>query len=117
MGNTVVATRLRQAGVQVEVHSDHFPDTEKDEAWLSVVGKRRWVVISKDDAVRRRELERRALVKARVRAFFVTSAEFSGVQNAEIILKALSRIERMVKATKGPIIVLVHANGRLAKIL
>lgn len=117
MGKNVVAEKLRAAGLKVEVHADHFDDTEKDEVWLAWVGKRRWIVISKDDAIRRREIERRELVKARVRAVFLASCDTSGLQNATIILKALSRIEKTVVPAKGPMIVLVHANGRLVRSL
>jgi hypothetical protein len=115
MGKTIVADKLRAAGLLVEVHADHFVDGEKDEVWLAAVGKKRWIVVSKDDAIRRREIERQALVKARVRALFLASCDTTGVQNAEIILRALSRIERMVVPAKGSMIMLVHADGRLLK--
>jgi PIN like domain len=113
MGRNVVAAKLRAPGMKVEVHADHFADDEKDEVWLAAVGKRGWVVISKDDAIRRRETERRALIKARVRAFFLASAEVSGPRNAEILLKARSRIEKLIRSKAGPMIVLVRSDGSL----
>lgn len=115
MGKNVVADKLRAAGHTVEVHADHFRDDENDTTWLSVVGGRRWIVISKDDAIRRRETERRALVKAKVRAMFLTSCDTTGPENAEIILRAMSRVEKHVVPLRGPAIFLVHASGRLER--
>lgn len=40
-----------------------------DETWLADAGSRGWVVLMKDDAIRRRPAERDALADAGVRAF------------------------------------------------
>lgn len=54
LGQKVIAGRLRQCGVQVEIHDDHFPQNDPDEDWISEVGKRGWVVLTKDDRIRYR---------------------------------------------------------------
>jgi PIN like domain len=115
MGKNVVAQKLRAAGYNVEIHAKYFREDERDEVWLDKVGRRRWIVISKDDAIRRREIERRALMKAKVRALFLTSCNTSGPENAEIILRAMSRIEKFVTPLRRPAIFLVHANGSLVR--
>jgi len=50
LGRKYVAGALRTAGAKVEVHDDHFPQTTPDVEWLAEVGRRGWVVLSKDDA-------------------------------------------------------------------
>lgn len=72
LGRRYVAQALRDAGAKVEIHDDHFPQTTSDVDWLTEVGKRGWVVLSKDERIRRNRIERGALVAARVRAFFLT---------------------------------------------
>jgi len=44
--------------MHVAIHDDHFPPDAPDTAWLQVVGERRWVVLTKDERIRRRPLER-----------------------------------------------------------
>jgi hypothetical protein len=50
--------------MHVEVHDDHFAPDAPDAVWLRVVGERGWVVLTKDERIRRRPLEREALLTA-----------------------------------------------------
>jgi uncharacterized protein with PIN domain len=45
---------LREAGWNVELHDDHFKDDTPDEKWLEEVGKKGWVVLTKDKAIRKK---------------------------------------------------------------
>lgn len=60
LGRKYVAEALRTAGATVEVHDDHFPQTTPDVEWLAEVGRRGWVVLSKDERIRRNRIERGA---------------------------------------------------------
>lgn len=44
--------RLREAGLQVERHADHFQPATPDEVWLPEVGRRGWVVLTHDERIR-----------------------------------------------------------------
>jgi mRNA degradation ribonuclease J1/J2 len=55
---------LSARGVVVEVHWDHFAHDIPDAEWLSVVGEKRWVVLTHDKRIRYRPIERDALVAA-----------------------------------------------------
>ena len=68
LGRKIVAQALREIGETVEVHDDHFAPDAKDEDWLVKVGKRGWIVLTKDDRIRYRVTERTALTSSRVRA-------------------------------------------------
>ena len=48
VGKKTVATPLREAGLKVEVHDDHFPQDAPDQEWLTEAGHRRWCVITRD---------------------------------------------------------------------
>ena len=82
LGKRKVADALRQAGMQVEIHDDHFPPDAKDEDWLREVGRRGWVVLTKDKMIRHRASELLALRKACVSAFVLTSGNLSGGEMA-----------------------------------
>jgi hypothetical protein len=72
LGKKIVAQALRQIGAAVEIHDEHFAPDAKDEDWLVEVGRRGWIVLTKDDRIRYRITERAAIVSARVRAFVLT---------------------------------------------
>jgi hypothetical protein len=72
LGDRFVAEALRTHGLTVRAHKDHFPPDAKDEDWLREVGRRRWVVLTKDKMLRYRQTETTALLEAKVRAFVLT---------------------------------------------
>lgn len=45
---------LRDAGLDVEIHDDHFVPDAKDEEWLSAVGRKQWIVVTRDERIRYR---------------------------------------------------------------
>ena len=111
LGKKEIALALRQVGEHVEVHDDHFPPDAKDADWLSIVGKRDWVVFTKDDRIRYRTLERKALMRGGVRAFIITAKGLSGQDMAQIFIKALPRIKRFIAKHAPPFIAKITRNG------
>lgn len=97
LGRKQVAQALREAGATVEVHDDHFPQATPDVDWLAEVGRRGWVVLSKDERIRRNRIERTALEAARVRAFFLTQQDITGQEMAELFSSALPGMTRRVR--------------------
>lgn len=114
LGRHFVVDALRQAGTHVEVHHDHFDAGVPDAEWLPIVGARRWVVLTKDRNIRRRELEIHALVNARVRAFVLTATELTGREQAEAFVRALAKMNRMASASRGPLIGRVSESGGIS---
>jgi len=104
---------MRHAGAQVEVHADHFAENALDETWLSAVGERGWVVITKDKAIRHRGTELGALKAARVPAFVLTAKGLTGPQNGAVLAKALAKMIRFVTGNRPPFIAGVSASGRI----
>lgn len=80
LGGKVLAHALRALGERVEVHDDHFPKDATDEIWLADVGAKGWVILSKDDRIRRNPVERQALLTAGVAAFFLGRSDLRGDQ-------------------------------------
>lgn len=53
-----IARPLIEAGATVHLHDDYFEQNVEDQEWLAEVGKRGWLVLTKDQWIRRRPLER-----------------------------------------------------------
>lgn len=99
--------RLRDAGLVVERHGDHFlPDTP-DTEWLPKVGRRGWVVITHDERIRYKANELAAVVQHRVAMLLVVGrAPFPEL--AGYFVQTLPRIQAFVDEHKSPYIAKVH---------
>jgi hypothetical protein len=118
LGRRVVPGALRADGVTVhtmaDVYGEQMGQRLTDETWLLDVGQRGWVVLMKDDAIRRRPAEREALIAGGVRAFCLTNAQLRGEQQAR---RLVSNLERIVAEARrpGPYIYGVH-EGRIERL-
>jgi len=95
---------MRQAGIRVEVHQDHFPAGDKDQEWLLAVGKRKWIVLTKDQKIRYRAPELAAVQSSGVRLFTLTAKDVQGEEMAAIFLRAMPAIRRLITKQKAPFI-------------
>lgn len=102
---------LRHAGEKVEVHDNHFAPNAKDADWLSVIGKRGWIVLTKDERIRYRMIEQQAMMRASVAAFILTAGGVSGAEMANIFISALPKIRRFVTKYDRPFIASVTRSG------
>jgi hypothetical protein len=89
LGGRYIAEALRAAGAKVEIHDDHFPRATPDVDWLKEIGRRGWVVLSKDERIRRNRTERAALEQTNVRAFFLTQQSMTGPEMAALFASVL----------------------------
>jgi hypothetical protein len=117
LGKHIVADALRQAGAAVELHDNHFRQDARDEEWLREVGRRGWIVLTRDDRIRYRFHERTALFQARVRAFVLVRRSLSGPAMAEAFVKALPAMQRFVARYQAPFIARVTQTGNVSLLL
>ena len=117
LGNKIIATALRQAGVIVEIHDDHFSIDAKDEDWLPFVGKRGWIVLTKDRRIRYRTLEKLAVIKAKVAVFTLTAGDLQGAEMAHIFIKAIPVIRRFIAKNKPPFIARIARDGSISLVV
>jgi len=116
LGRYTVPNALRAAGGRVEVHDDHFKQDTPDTEWLAVVGERDWVVISKDENIRRNPLERAAYEAAKVRGFFVTATGASGAEIGELLVRCLHGMVRRSAGRPGPFLFMISRGGVFKKL-
>jgi PIN domain-containing protein len=114
LGKKIVAQALREAGEKVEIHDDHFRPDAKDEVWLTEVGSRGWIVLTKDDRIRYRITERTALLSAKVTAFVLTSAQLQGREMADAFVKAILPIKRLIDKQRAPFLARVSRTGKVS---
>lgn len=106
-----IAGALRHAGCNVEIHDQHFPKDAKDTEWLSEVGRRGWVVLTKDHHIRTRQNELIALLAADVAAFVLTAGDLAGQDMADAFVRALPKMNRMLIGQPRPFIARVSPGG------
>ncbi len=116
LGRKYVAEALRTVGATVEVHDDHFPQSTPDVDWLAEVGRRGWVVLSKDERIRRNRIEREALEAAHVRAFFLTQQDITGQEMAVLFRNALPGMINRAVSEPAPFIFTISRSGKFSRV-
>ncbi|WP_051482568.1 hypothetical protein [Synechocystis sp. PCC 7509] len=56
LGKKFIVERLKSAGISIEIHDDHFAPDAQDVDWIPEVGKKGWVVLTKDARIGRNSL-------------------------------------------------------------
>lgn len=105
---------LRAVGLTVHSMADVYGEQPgqllADEVWLRDAGQNDWIVLTKDDAIRRRPAERDALTEAAVRVFCLTNRHLRGVEQTERFVSNRHRILRQARKP-GPYIYGVYEQG------
>jgi hypothetical protein len=107
LGRKHLAQALGELGFTVHtmasVYGEEVAQELEDERWLADVGQRDWIVLMKDDAIRRRPAERDALSEAKVRAFCLTNAQLRAAEQSARFVGNIARIQRQAEKP-GPYI-------------
>src|SRR5664279_2472263 len=113
LGKSIVEG-LRAEGLTVHSMADVYGEEKAqrlaDEVWLRDAGEQDWIVLTKDDAIRRRPAERDALTDAAVRVFCLTTAQLRGAEQTERFVRNRHRIVRQARKP-GPYIYGVYETG------
>lgn len=109
-----IAVGLRAEGLLVHTMSDVYGEDAAqlldDEVWLRDAGRNNWVVLTKDDAIRRRPAERDALIDAAARVFCLTNRNLRGAEQTMRFVANRHRILRQARKP-GPYIYGVYEKG------
>jgi hypothetical protein len=113
LGKSIVVG-LRAVGLQVRsmagVYGEEAAQLLADEIWLRDAGENDWIVLTKDDAIRRRPAERDSLTEAAVRVFCLTNRNMRAAAQTERFITNRHRILRQARKP-GPYIYGVYAAG------
>ncbi len=95
----------------METHDGNFAPDAPDSQWIEEVGRRGWIVLSKDEKIRYRLPERRAIAQAAVRAFLLVPKGLTGPENGRILAYAVRRMTNFASGNKPPFIAKVFRNA------
>lgn len=112
-----VAIALRTAGYKVEHHDDWFVADAADEVWLRDVGRKGWIVLTLDDRIRYRPLEKLAVQQNLVK--MLVPAASGNLQSQEVIallIRWLPKALRQLAQTEPPIILRIRRDGSLHQV-
>lgn len=98
-------------------HKERFRHDVSDVEWLTSAGREGWVVLTRDKNIRLREIERNALVSAKVAAFVFTGGNASGIETTEAIVAALPRMNKFLAQNRPPFICRITASGQVELLL
>jgi predicted nuclease of predicted toxin-antitoxin system len=113
LGNKLIVETLRAAGVSVEIHDDHFGKNTQDVDWIPEVGRKGWIILTKDARIGKNQIERLAVADARVRMFVLVSQNLSGVDMANIFVTAIPTMEKFISQNFAPFIAKVERDGKV----
>jgi PIN like domain len=111
-----LAVRLAVASVRDDVLYAGGPDAPAEDAdddvWLPIAGAADWVVIHRDKKLRKRAVERRALLNSGVRTFCLTSAgSYTRWETLRLLAHRWPDIDRIAGERNGPYIEAVTWQG------
>lgn len=101
LASSSIVDKLSGAGLQVRTVPEEFGRGCKDSDWLPRAGERGYVVLTRDQAIRRTPMEAAIVREARVLYFALTSGNLTATQMAAAILTAVPQIEGLVRSRRG----------------
>lgn len=113
LGSKSIVKILQSTGINIEIHDTHFDKGAQDVDWLPEVGKRGWVVLTKDANIGKHTLERIAVTRAQIKMFVLASQSLSGTDMAAIFLKAIVAMQEFVREHPAPFIAKIYRDGKI----
>jgi hypothetical protein len=113
-----VAGALKQVRSDVKWLEDEFPHNVTDIDWLTDVGTRGWLVLTRDKKIRTRPGERQALITGQVGAFCFTQSDSpSRWDYLKLVCLKLDEMEQIFATTIRPFLYGVDRYGGLKRII
>lgn len=111
LGTKSIVEALREINVAVEIHDDHFKQNSLDVDWLPEIGKRGWIILTKDANIGKSQIERMAVASANIRMFVLASQNLSGLDMADIFVRSIPEMKRFINLNPAPFIAKVYSNA------
>lgn len=102
---------LREFGEDTCHLLDQFNAGTFDEIWLKAIGEKRWFLITCDKRIRRRPLEKEALKKHKVGAFFLLGKQMNRWDYIKQVVRAWEKIKEISQREKTPFAYQINRHG------
>lgn len=104
---------LHQAGIPFIAHHERFAPACPDTDWMKVAGQNRWIVITRDQAIRRKPNELKAFRDAGLVMFALASGNASAEDTARLVVELYPKLLRKARASKPPAMFSVTLSGAI----
>jgi PIN like domain len=108
LGAEVFPRILREAGLTVHRHVDHFRPDAPDEEWLPEAARRGWIVLSSDKAILHNPLERDAVMRSGAPLFVLIGGDAPAAALARNFVNTLPAVRRFLAEHAPPFIAKVY---------
>ncbi len=98
---------LRERGLTVERHDDHFGPLTPDVEWLEEVGRKGWVALSHNKQIRYNSEERDMVMRARVPLFLLIGKHSHPVL-AQNLIQTIPKLLRFLGTHRPPFIARIY---------
>jgi PIN domain-containing protein len=98
---------------RTEVFADHFKLDTRDVNWLPEIGRKGWILVTKDWRIQQRPLERAAIINAGVRAFVLREASLSRRGIVELLKLSMPMMLKYIGKYQAPFIFALELTGAL----
>jgi hypothetical protein len=113
LGRLQLPRLLRASGIQLVTLAEHYgvpaDEAVEDATWIADAAQQGWIMFMKDERIRRRPAERRALHRHAARCFCLANANLTSAAMAERYISNWPRIRRLA-TEPGPYLYAVHLN-------
>ena len=111
-----IADALACVRDDVEWLEPRFPDDTADEIWLAEAGRQGWVVLTRDKQIRRRYVERQAILDNNVGCFILGHKQTLNRWNLlKVIVGTLDDMEQRFAETPRPFIFTIDSTSRFSR--
>lgn len=94
---------LRNGGLSIECHAEHFEATAPDHEWLEYCGERGWIPLTKDKRIGYSELAKNVIMNSEVQ-LIVLIGSYSHSKLARNVVHSVKTIERFLEQHEDPFI-------------
>ena len=113
LGRKILPGTLRECGIPVEIHDDHFRERTPDEKWLAIVGRQRWLAVTQDKNIRYRASEKQAVRDYKVAVLIIRAQQADAKEVGNILCANHARIIRYVLGHKHPMMFGITCHGKI----
>lgn len=111
-----LAEGMRAAGPNVTTPYEAELAGSNDQLWLTVMGARGWVALMRDQNIRRRVLEKRALIAAKVGAFICIAGEATAEETTATVVSLLQKMANIASSERRPFVYTFGLSGKTRQI-
>jgi len=106
-----LAKGLNEFGEDTEHITDHLQPGATDELMLKLVGENGWFLITRDKKIRRRPIEKEALKKHKVGAFFLGGKQMNSWHFVCQVVRIWIKLKDRARTTDKPFAYFIDRHG------